>query len=345
MKQASLKHLANLSQQLSMKRESKHYIQDALNEVKKILNFDFCVLYQVQNVVEDEIILEVIQIAGEQSIRPELTIGKKLGLKLKEPDERFANEVHCYLNLQTSNIPVPGQGCDIAGFFPTPADWGNGFIMSCDYICDDPQISEEAGYTFEIVCNMLMGAMMKNFYAHMATQDGLTGCYNKKTISNQLQTALYKNIRASDNWLSLAIIDIDHFKQINDNHGHLQGDNVLEEFAQLLRKSIRCRTDNLGRYGGEEFMLILENTSPQYAHYVLERIRKKVSQHKFQRVSSEGNELEDTLSITASVGIMSVHSKKSEIDTDLLIEKADKALYESKANGRNQVTMANDWEI
>jgi GGDEF domain-containing protein len=235
----SLRHLANLSQQLSQHRESKSYIREALFKVKELLLFDFCVLYEVRNVVQDQIILEVIQNIGNDSARPDLFERKKICLSLENPDPKFTNEVYSYLNLRTSNVPVSGRGSDIAGYFQTPQEWGHGFILSCDYVHGNHEVKDEDFYTFEIVCNMLMGALTRNFYAHLATHDTLTGCLNKKMIYDQLDRALYKCARSVDSWLSVAMIDIDHFKKINDNYGHLQGDSILEEFVKIIEKSIR----------------------------------------------------------------------------------------------------------
>jgi diguanylate cyclase (GGDEF)-like protein len=125
----------------------------------------------------------------------------------------------------------------------------------------------------------------------------------------------------------MLILDIDHFKQVNDRFGHQAGDFVLTRLAELANQSIRS-TDLLGRYGGEEFILILPEAGLDNARAVAERLRQKVENHKF--VFDQ-----QTIQITISIGLSSLVNPDTELDD--LISRADHSLYAAKDAGRNRV--------
>lgn len=173
-----------------------------------------------------------------------------------------------------------------------------------------------------------------------AETDTLTGMLNRKTFDEHLDRLLAnasdddeddavldhpkrRRTTADDARHWLAIIDIDHFKRVNDVHGHLIGDEVLLVLAQLMRDSVRM-DDQLFRFGGEEFIILLQPTSRANAASVLERFRQRIEAHEFPIVGS----------VTISIGFTAV----SAIDTPTdLIDRADKALYFAKENGRNRI--------
>ena len=130
--------------------------------------------------------------------------------------------------------------------------------------------------------------------------------------------------------LGLILIDIDHFKQFNDTWGHQVGDLVLREVAQLIRSNCRD-SDVVARYGGEEMVIIMPSTNMPYAEEVAERTRANIEQH---RIVHDGHEL----TVTISLGLAMLEPDVA--DKDELIRRADDALYRSKENGRNQVTVA-----
>ena len=124
------------------------------------------------------------------------------------------------------------------------------------------------------------------------------------------------------------MIDVDHFKRINDEHGHPAGDAVLKEMAQLLRQTLRT-TDALGRSGGEEFVAVLPHTGPEEARQTAERIRYRVQQRRFRAGEAE-------VSVSVSLGMASCPA--TTIDSaEALLREADKALYRAKEAGRNRV--------
>lgn len=160
----------------------------------------------------------------------------------------------------------------------------------------------------------------------LANLDSLTGLYNRRVILHRLNERI-KYVRRYGEELSLIMLDIDHFKKVNDQYGHLIGDGVLEEIAVLVQRNIRG-TDDVGRYGGEEFIIILLKTGLSSAVDVAERVRKTIEAVEMK--DSEGN----VFSVTVSEGVSSY--KRAE-DERSLISRADDALYRAKENGRNRV--------
>jgi len=164
---------------------------------------------------------------------------------------------------------------------------------------------------------------------NLATKDDLTGALNKKAILDVLNDEFN---RSQGNSLSLSLLffDLDHFKKVNDTYGHLAGDYVLKETCQLIINKMIRQGDALGRYGGEEFALILRETPLQIAVDVAERLRSTVEKHPFHYDDKD-------IAVTISVGVVTLDSTtKSSED---MIALADKALYEAKAQGRNRVSV------
>ena len=151
--------------------------------------------------------------------------------------------------------------------------------------------------------------------------DKLTGILNRRKIDECLEYQVSLTVRYAKN-LSLIIIDIDHFKKVNDTYGHQMGDKVLFEVTKIITNSIR-KSDIFGRYGGEEFLLICPETNQEQAFVLAEKLREEVAHYNFDKVGQK----------TISIGI----SQYAQDDTAAtLIKKADIALYEAKNNGRNQ---------
>jgi len=159
---------------------------------------------------------------------------------------------------------------------------------------------------------------------YQAQIDGLTQIKNRQTILDELSYRL-EQVNETQTDLTIAMVDIDFFKRINDTFGHLAGDQVLQKVAASLRDSIRG-SDSVGRYGGEEFLVILPNTPLKHAIGVFERMRI--------RVASDAQI--DDQQVTVSIGVALFEKNDSRDD---LIAKADQCLYQAKANGRNQVVV------
>ncbi|HEX9593680.1 MAG TPA: diguanylate cyclase [bacterium] len=164
----------------------------------------------------------------------------------------------------------------------------------------------------------------------LATTDALTGLLNRRTILERGALA-YEQSRRQGYPLSLIMADIDHFKQVNDAYGHQAGDRVLAAVAAALQSGIR-RYDQIGRYGGEEFLAILPGCSAADVGPVAERMRRAVEDLEVVEKGAR-------LSLTASFGMASsIGDEEGRID--LLIDAADRALYEAKAEGRNRTACA-----
>lgn len=165
----------------------------------------------------------------------------------------------------------------------------------------------------------------------LALTDQLTGLYNRHyllTVAEQ-KVASSKRHRHP---LSIMMVDIDHFKQINDNHGHPVGDQVLSEFGEFLRMQYRKEDLVAVRFGGEEFVVLLENCNLEQATKRSEQIRKDVETLK-----------PADLVVTASIGVAELHDDEN--DFQALLERADKAVYKAKFDGRNCVRVSHEPEL
>lgn len=156
--------------------------------------------------------------------------------------------------------------------------------------------------------------------------DELTGTFNRTYMSTKLREMIAWNKRTEDPG-SIAILDLDHFKKVNDQYGHATGDQVLKTFADIMRQKTR-ESDIVCRYGGEEFVVLLPNTRPEDAEKVIERVRQTVEDTPFHSG-------EDTFHVTFSTGITFISSEDG--DPDQLVHQADQALYQAKHYGRNRI--------
>lgn len=165
-----------------------------------------------------------------------------------------------------------------------------------------------------------------------AITDGLTGLYVFRYFELKLNSE-FRKAREHKTPLSLVLLDMDHFKNINDTYGHSEGNDVLRELAKILVKSCR-KSDTVCRFGGEEFCVILTDTGPESAMKYAEKTRKMIDEHVFR--TRKG-----VLNITASMGI-STTEQEGVYDPYDLIKKADVALYKAKREGRNKVILSTD---
>jgi|WetSurMetagenome_2_1015567.scaffolds.fasta_scaffold00023_12 two-component system, cell cycle response regulator len=166
----------------------------------------------------------------------------------------------------------------------------------------------------------------------LLVRDYLTGLYNRKFFMERFNEEIAWASRYSEP-LSFIILDIDHFKKINDTYGHSCGDEVLIQLAGILTGLLRAH-DVLARYGGEEFVVLLSNTTPEDAFAIAEKLRSGVQSSAFQCNTTEGR-----LLVTISLGVATAEDIM-ELSAEALINRADAALYQAKAAGRNQVVSA-----
>ncbi len=223
---------------------------------------------------------------------------------------------------------VEGVGCHL--LFPFPPLGGFRGVMVCESGADRRFDAQDAKTVRNILDIMKMGishALYVEELEKQATNDGLTGLLNRKTFQNRLSSVLS---RVDGRYpCAVAMLDIDHFKKINDLHGHPAGDEVLRKVSGIIRKTVR-KMDMAGRYGGEEFVLYLHDTDEPHAFMVAERLRMKIRETRFL---FDGKEI----GATASIGIACypIHGKEGEI----LVKNADAALYASKQGGRDRTTI------
>jgi diguanylate cyclase (GGDEF)-like protein/PAS domain S-box-containing protein len=158
----------------------------------------------------------------------------------------------------------------------------------------------------------------------LAITDSLTSLYNLRHFYDQISRELRRLHRNPDRKLSLIMIDIDHFKELNDSEGHQVGDQVLKSLSQVIKVCIRKDIDSGYRYGGDEFVIILPDTDKSNSKVVAERIQKQFGSFKFGMTS-------------LSIGIAEA---VQDDDEKILVKRADEAMYESKHNGRARITLA-----
>jgi two-component system chemotaxis family response regulator WspR len=163
-----------------------------------------------------------------------------------------------------------------------------------------------------------------------ATRDGLTGVWNRQMIFDTLAQELARAAREGTS-LSIVMADLDKFKSINDTFGHPVGDAVLQEASRRMSKCVRSY-DHVGRYGGEEFLIVLPNCNEDEARTVIERLRQSIADAP---MNGDGRELH----VTCSLGVAFVGTQKG-ISVAALVHAADEALYFAKQNGRNRVQVA-----
>lgn len=193
-------------------------------------------------------------------------------------------------------------------------------------VIDEPQeiIFRELSKEKELVESQ--NALLQN----LAVLDGLTGLHNHRYLYERL-TEQVKHFHRYRTYFSVLMIDIDHFKNINDTFGHLTGDEILRSLAHVLRRMVR-ETDLVGRYGGEEFLLILEAANETFAFKIAEKIRVEVENYTFP----------ENIRVTVSIGVSTYAEGKT---VNELVDQADKSLYEAKRRGRNRTVSVTNGDI
>lgn len=189
---------------------------------------------------------------------------------------------------------------------------------------------------FELVCENIALVLQNLVYfkqiVDQANKDGLTGIYNRNFMNMHLNSVI-EEAKLTGRKFSIALFDIDHFKNFNDTYGHLHGDKVLKEVSHYIEQTIRT-SDTIYRYGGEEFIIYFANTGIDDAALVLDKLREGVSR---LQILTDKNELTQ---VTISMGVTEFPTYDMSVQG--LIEKADQAMYYSKENGRNRVTKYSD---
>lgn len=161
----------------------------------------------------------------------------------------------------------------------------------------------------------------------LAIKDNLTGVYNRRYYDIHCKQVIETSNKEKKP-MAICVLDIDHFKKINDTYGHKTGDDVIKQVSSIVTNSIRV-TDNLIRYGGEEFVIIINNINEEQALKIAERIRRNVSEYEFIKPDNSG-----IFNVTVSIGVTMLNPEDNEIT---IFQRADSNLYQAKQTGRNKV--------
>jgi diguanylate cyclase (GGDEF)-like protein/PAS domain S-box-containing protein len=237
-------------------------------------------------------------------------LGDELGAPLREHDLRVLESGEATEVVET----VPGlKGVRhwLSHKFPIP-DWRGGYLLG--------------GVALDITERMRAEEAMRE----LTVRDELTGLYNRREMYRLLNEEVSRHVRYGRP-TSLLMLDIDHFKRVNDTYGHQVGDEALKWIASLIVRAARS-LDRPIRYGGEEFAVILPETTQEEAHKLAERLRRLIISHPFLHTSGNGGMV---LDMTVSVGVASLPGVNR--TAEALINGADRALYDAKRRGRNCV--------
>ena len=181
----------------------------------------------------------------------------------------------------------------------------------------------------EFISMTVSNAVLYERTKKLSVTDGLTGISNRPNMEQVLRSEFERSMRYGAP-LSVVLLDVDHFKGVNDTYGHQKGDEILVAFASLLKKFCRAN-DTAARYGGEEFLMILPQSNAQGAFKIAERVREEMMKLNFT-----GNE--SHFSVTTSCGVVELDRDFIK-NTDELVTMADQALYEAKNSGRNKTVI------
>ena len=248
-----------------------------------------------------------------------------------EPIASYPALAHCLENHDSRAESAPSAGEDALHYLWLPV-WFGDKAGTCLEIAHQGPFTPEAIHVISGIVSVY-----RNFQTLLdySERDSLTGLLNRKTFDDQLARMLHasdsellvpghpeRRHHGSEEMQWLAVVDVDHFKGVNDRFGHLYGDEVLILIANLLQSSFRAQ-DRVFRFGGEEFVVLLRSTTLDNARKIIDRFRTNVESHAFPQVGQ----------VTVSVGFTSVSASDSPVVT---LGHADQALYYAKANGRNR---------
>lgn len=258
-----------------------------------------------------------------------------LHIYLNQPMERtevelFYNSLNAYINITTAPIVVGGI---MVGRILTFQDRSelHRLITETNY---QNMTLKERNFALIDIQNELSQTNQK--LKHMAITDSLTGCYNRHYLTQHLEQEMIENMKFNRPF-AIILLDIDFFKAVNDNYGHLVGDVVICSTVEVIKQTLR-ETDILARYGGEEFIVYLPHTNQTEAVGLAEHIKSTIEANKV-----DVDNIAPALSITVSMGLLSItnfaaqntESKANQLSE--LFESVDKALYQAKNAGRNQI--------
>jgi diguanylate cyclase (GGDEF)-like protein len=205
-------------------------------------------------------------------------------------------------------------------------------VLNINDVDQDPFNVNDLGFILnlsELIAMSISNAVLYEQIKKLAVTDGLTGISNRPNMEQSLLSEFERSKRYNSP-LSIVLLDVDHFKDVNDSYGHQKGDEILVIFASVLKKFCRAN-DTAARYGGEEFLMILPQSTSEGAFKIAERVRGELMKINF---TDDGSKL----SVTTSCGVAEFDTDFMK-NTDKLVEAADQALYEAKNSGRNKTVI------
>ena len=274
-----------------------------------------------------------IELARYPEIRQALTTGRLVLVEDVSTDPLYKEE---RLRWEKDGIKVPTRSAVALPFWMKDQQMGVFFLRTTG---DDPPLTRADAQFGETVIKTAVAAIEKAYdfetavsdkqrLEKLALTDALTGCLNRRALSEALTQELDR-ARRYNLALTILLADIDRFKQINDTRGHIAGDSVLRQVGELLRREARS-VDIVARYGGEEFVVVMPETALHGAAIFAERLRRRVMARDF------GDPGEDPLHMTVSIGLASFPDDRVQ-SADSFVSLADQALYRAKNEGRNLV--------
>ena len=259
---------------------------------------------------------EMYKIDGEKTI-----IGRGQKAQIRLYDDGISRE-HAQLLVEGSRIFLQDLGS-------TNGTYCNGLQVDKKELVDGDKILVGSTTILKFTYHDNLDEIFQRQMYESALRDGLTKAFNKKYFIDRLESEFTFSTRHGTP-LALVLFDIDHFKKVNDTHGHQAGDHVLSEISSLLSSTLRAE-DVFARYGGEEFGVICRGSDIAQAQVVGERLRKAVESHRFEYSGTH-------IPVTISVGV-AVLPNPAVKDANDIVLYADQALYKSKNAGRNRVTV------
>jgi len=343
LKDRGLKFLYEMSKKVATTQDFDKFVQSIFSDLREIISCDLGFLATFQENKNSVIILSEYQLDQDsrQSIVGELFRQYKNETGTDLTEDRLDFQIYGWQGDELSeespqlpdslranmSIPLKAPEGELLGVL---------YIGSCStasYTSEEVRLFATFGARVALVLHVINNLTIFKQVKEMAIKDSLTGLYNRRYFEEQLRIELERS-RRYDNDLAFLILDIDKFKNVNDTYGHLNGDKILKEIAQIILDSSR-NIDIPIRYGGEEFVILLPETHLDGAKVIAERLRRRVEGHAFP-LTGEVAKKNPEISITISIGLSHVVDSV-EISAEELVERGDKALYYAKEHGRNQV--------
>ena len=220
---------------------------------------------------------------------------------------------------------ILGYVAQISFFWDSYVDW-SAMMVPVIYFCGGVFVWAVCGLSLQTTVDLKI-VLREN------VTDSLTSIYNRRYLEQRLSEEVDRAARYQAP-LSVMMLDIDHFKSINDTWGHQAGDKILSEFRELIKSSVRV-SDIVARYGGEEFLILAPSTDAEAAFNLAERIRENTEKHNFEINGSDLEKRSVSVTVSAGVAQLAAHG----ITGDQLVKFADEALYRAKHSGRNCVML------